>query len=301
MKFKKPRGVLLGLGFGAFVVAAVLFFVIPIIFAADFQYDGLQAVMQGLKGLVSFNFANVLYTALIILFILAFALMVVYMVMAVSKKHKIHLLVALISLIFVFGSYLIVSVYFLGSEITLTLGGVAKASDSTNSLLSLMLSSENVVAKILSSLVLAFAGISNVLLIVHMFVVLVSMSVTEQVEELAAKCEEETKKAIEEKTAELVAAQAAPEAVVEEAAPEQVMVQTILAPEVEADLDERRRKEMALFKECIDSGYFTEYEELEFPEPIEGVTEEPVCEASVVEEKTAFVRKSTVHVGFTHD
>ena len=298
MKFKKPRGVLLGLGFGAFVVAAVLFFLIPVIFA-DFQYNGLAAVKSGLLGLVSFNFSNVLYVAMFVLFILAFAIMIVYMVSAVQKKHKIHLLIALLSLVFVFGSYLVVSIFFLGSDIELVLSGVSKTTNSTSSLLSLMLVSENLVAKILSSVVLAFAILSNVLLVVHMFVVLVSMSVTEQVKELETKVEEETKKAIEEKTAELVASQPA----VADAAPQEAQQQfaTILAPEVEADLEERKRKEMALFKECIDSGYFTEYEELEFPDPIEGVKEEPVYEASVVEEKSAFVRKSTVHVGFTHD
>ena len=298
MKFKKPRGLLLGLGFGAFVVAAVLFFLIPVIFA-DFQYNGLAAVKSGLLGLVSFNFSNVLYVAMFVLFILAFAIMIVYMVSAVQKKHKIHLLIALLSLVFVFGSYLVVSIFFLGSDIELVLNGVSKTTNSTSSLLSLMLVSENLVAKILSSVVLAFAILSNVLLVVHMFVVLVSMSVTEQVKELETKVEEETKKAIEEKTAELVASQPA----VAEAASQEAQQQfaTILAPEVEADLEERKRKEMALFKECIDSGYFTEYEELEFPDPIEGVEEEPVYEASVVEEKSAFVRKSTVHVGFTHD
>lgn len=298
MKFKKPRGVLLGLGFGAFVVAAVLFFLIPVIFA-DFQYNGLAAVKSGLLGFVSVNFSNVLYVAMFVLFILAFAIMIVYMVSAVQKKHKIHLLIALLSLVFIFGSYLVVSIFFLGSDIELVLNGVSKTTNSTSSLLSLMLVSENLVAKILSSVVLAFAILSNVLLVVHMFVVLVSMSVTEQVKELETKVEEETKKAIEEKTAELVASQPA----VAEAAPQEAQQQfaTILAPEVEADLEERKRKEMALFKECIDSGYFTEYEELEFPDPIEGVEEEPVYEASVVEEKSAFVRKSTVHVGFTHD
>lgn len=293
MKFKKPRGVLLGIGFGAFVVAAVLFFLVPVILA-DFQYNSMEAVMGGLKGLISFNFVNVLYTALFILFVLAIAVVVIYAVMAVQKKHKIHLLVALLSLIFVFGSYLVVSIYFLGSDINF--GG--KATDSTNSLLSLMLASENALGKILSSLVLAFAGVSNVMLIVHMFVALVSMTVTEEVKAFEEKCEEETKKAIEEKTAELVASQPAQEAVPAEAGP---VFGTILAPEVEADFEERKRKEMALFKSAIDSGYFTEYEELEFPEPLEGVEEEPVCEASIVEEKTAFISKSSIHVGYTHD
>ena len=293
MKFKKPRGMLLGIGFGAFVVAAVLFFLVPVILA-DFQYNGMEAVMGGLKALISFNFANVLYTALFILFVLAIAVVAIYAVMAVQKKHKIHLLVAILSLIFVFGSYLVVSIYFLGSDISF--GG--KVTDSTNSLLSLMLASENVLGKILSSLVLAFAGVSNVMLIVHMFVALVSMTVTEEVKAFEEKCEEETKKAIEEKTAELVASQPAQEAVPAEAGP---VFGTILAPEVEADLEERKRKEMALFKSAIDSGYFTEYEEIEFPEPLEGVEEEPVCEASIVEEKTALISKTSVHVGFTHN
>lgn len=68
-----------------------------------------------------------------------------------------------------------------------------------------------------------------------------------------------------------------------------------------ADFEERKRKEDQLFKECLDSGYFTEYEEIEFPDPIEGVEEEPVCERSVVEERTTSISKQSVHVGFTHD
>ena len=293
MKFKKPRGLLLGIGIGSFVIAAVLFFLVPVI-VADFQYDGMSAIVEGLKGLASFNFANVLYAALFILFVLVLALVALYAVSAIQKKHKIHLLIAIISLILVFGTYLIVSIYFLAGNVAF--GG--KTSDSTNSLISLMLVSENVLGKILSSLVLVFTGIANVALIVHLFVALVSMVVTEEVNAFEEKCEEETKKAIEEKTAELVVAEEAAAKALSEA---ESVAATVLAPEVEADLEERKRKEMALFKECIDSGYFTEYEEIELPEPLEGVDEEPVYEATTVEEKTAFVSKQSVHVGFTHN
>ncbi len=288
MKFKKPRGLLLGIGFSAFAIAVILFFLVPVFFK-DFQYNALEAILGGLKGLVSFNFANVLYTALFVLFVLALASVVIYAITAVQKKHKIHLLIAAFSLIFVFGSYLGISIYFLGSDIAF--GG--KITSSTNSLLSLMLVSENVGGKILSSFILALVVLSNVMLIVHMFVALISMMVTEEIINFEAKCEEETQKAIEEKTAEIVASQAAAES-----AP---AFATVLAPEVEADLEERKRKEMAFFKECLDSGYFTEYEEIEFPEPIEGVEEEPVCEASVIEERTAFISRTSVHVGYTHD
>ena len=293
MKFKKPRGVLLGIGIGSFVVAAVLFFLVPVI-VAEFQYNAGSAIVEGLKGLTSFNFANVLYMALFILFVLAFAVIVLYAVSAVQKKHKIHLLVSIISLILVFGTYLIVSIYFLANNVAFG----DKTSDSTNSLISLMLVSENVLGKILSSLVLVFAGISNVALIVHIFVALVSMVVTEEVNAFEEKCEEEAKRAIEEKTAELVLAEEAAEKVSSEAAP---VAAPSLEPEIEADLEEHKRKEMQLFKECIDSGYFTEYEEIELPEPLEGVDEEPVYEATTVEEKTAFISKQSVHVGFTHD
>lgn len=293
MKFKKPRGVLLGIGIGSFVVAAVLFFLVPVI-VAEFQYNAGSAIVEGLKGLTAFNFANVLYMALFILFVLAFAIIVLYAVSAVQKKHKIHLLVSIISLILVFGTYLIVSIYFLANNVAFG----DKTSDSTNSLISLMLVSENVLGKILSSLVLVFTGISNVALIVHIFVALVSMVVTEEVNAFEEKCEEEAKKAIEEKTAELVLAEEAAEKASSEAAP---VAAPSLEPEIEADLEERKRKEMQLFKECIDSGYFTEYEEIELPEPLEGVDEEPVYEATTVEEKTAFISKQSVHVGFTHD
>ena len=287
MRFKKPRGILLGIGFGAFVVAAALFFLVPVICKEGFQYNGLSAVLAGLTALISFNFSNVLYVALVVLFVIAFATLAIYLVTVIQKKHSIHVLTWFFSLLAIFGSYLFVSVYFLAD---VEFNGV------TGKLLDSMLKTDGqMLGKILSSLALAFAILSNVVLIVHVFVTLVATMVTEQIEDYEKKVSEEKEKELQDKIAEYAAS-----APVCEKAPEPVEVTSEQLIE-EATLEERKAKEEKLFKECVDSGYFSEYEELEFPDALEGFDEEPVGELSVVEEKSSIIRKSSVHVGFSHE
>ena len=292
MRFKKPRGMLLGIGFGAFVVAAVLFFLVPVICKEGFQYNGLSALMAGLNGLISFNFSNVLYLALVILFVVAFATLVIYLVLVIQKKHRIHILTWLFSLIAIFGSYVFVSMYFLAD---VEFNGV------TGKLLDSILKTDGqMLGKILSSLALAFAVLSNVVLIVHVFVSLVAMMVTDQIEDYEEKVAAEKEQELQDKIAEY---QASAPVVVAEKAAEPVVVKEVNAVDLikEATFEERKAREDKLFKECLDSGYFTEYEEIELPDALEGFDEEPVCEISVVEEKSSIIRKSTVHVGFSHD
>ena len=290
MRFKKPRGILLGIGFGAFIIAAVLFFVVPLICKEGFQYNGLSAVVAGLTALISFNFSNVLYVALVVLFVVAFASLTIYLVTVIQKKHAVHILTWLLSLLVIFGSYLFVSVYFLAD---VEFNGV------TGKLLDSMLKTDGqMLGKILSSLALAFAIVSNVVLVVHVFVSLVAMMVTDQMEDYEKKVSEEKEKELQDKIAEYAAtAPVVVEKVVEPVAVEVTSEQLIQ----EATFEERKAKEEKLFKECIDSGYFSEYEELEFPDALEGFDEEPVGELSVVEEKSSIIRKSTIHVGFSHD
>lgn len=290
MRFKKPRGILLGIGFGAFIIAAVLFFVVPLICKEGFQYNGLSAVVAGLTALISFNFSNVLYVALVVLFVVVFASLTIYLVTIIQKKNTIHVLTWLLSLLVIFGSYLFVSVYFLAD---VEFNGV------TGKLLDSMLKTDGqMLGKILSSLALAFAIVSNVVLVVHVFVSLVAMMVTDQMEDYEKKVSEEKEKELQDKIAEYAAtAPVVVEKVVEPVAVEVTSEQLIQ----EATFEERKAKEEKLFKECIDSGYFSEYEELEFPDALEGFDEEPVGELSVVEEKSSIIRKSTIHVGFSHD
>lgn len=286
MKFRKPRGVLLGLGLGSFVIGALLFFLVPVICREGFSYSGLNAFVEGVKVLFTFNFANVLYTALFILLVIAIAGIIMYVVMAISKKFKLHILFAVLTLVFIFGSYFLVSSYFLAD---VEFNGVS------GKLLSSMLQADGqMLGKILSSVALAFIILSNVLLIVHMFVVMISMTVTKQIEDFEEKVNDQCKKAIE---------NAQKEVAVEEHVAETVCVQAVnnLDNVIDTDLEERKEREMRFFKECIETGYFSEYEEIELPEALEGVTEEPVYESSDVEEKNAFVFKNSVHVGYTHD
>lgn len=293
MRFKKPRGVLLGIGFGTFVVAAALFFLVPVICGAAFQYNGLNAFVDGIKGLITFNFANVLYTAIAILFVITFAVMIVFAITLISKKYKVHLITWFFTLIALFGSFVFASVFFLVDVPVNGVGG--------KFIESIMKVDGQMLPKILSSVVLAFVVVSNVLLIVHMFVSMVAMMVTDQISDYEAKLSAEKDAEVEAKVAEYVASIP----VAAEKAPEEVKVQSseeLIAECMANDsFEERKAKEDKLFKECIDSGYFAEYEEFEFPDAIEGVEEEPVCEASEIEEKSAMVRRSSVHVGYSHE
>ena len=291
MRFKKPRGILLGIGFGTFVVAAALFFLVPVICKEGFQYNGLTALLEGVKGLFTFNFANVLYTALVVLFVIAIAVLVMYLIMVLKKKHAIHIITWLFSLVAIFGSYVFVSMYFL-ADVEFN-GTVGKLLDS------MLKTDGQMLGKILSSVALAFAVLSNVVLIVHIFVSLVALMVTDQIEDFEEKVAAEKEEELQNKIAEYQAS--APVVVAEKVA--EPVVKEVTAEDLikEATFEERKAKEDKLFKECLDSGYFTEYEEIELPDALEGFDEEPVCEISVVEEKSSIIRKSTVHVGFSHD
>ena len=73
MKFRKARGSLLGLGIATIILAVALFFLVPVIFKETFLYSGIDALGDGAIELIGFNFSNVLYTALIVLFVVVFA------------------------------------------------------------------------------------------------------------------------------------------------------------------------------------------------------------------------------------
>lgn len=293
MKFKKARGSLLGIGIAAIILAAALFFLVPVIFEETFNYSGIDALGDGGIELISFNFSNVLYTTLIVLFVVVFAVMVIYAITAAQKKHGSHVFLAILSLIIILLTYVAVSTYFLGN---------VKFNGVRGKLLDSMLKTDGeMLPKILSSLALALAIIANVVLVVHAFIAMVSMVVTKEVKDFEEKVQAEKEQEVQEKVAEMVACQPAPVAPV-------AVEEKKLSPEEEiqklidqSTYEERKEREMKLFKEAVDSGYFSEYEEIEFPQPLEGFEEEPVCEASIVEEKSAMVRKSSVHVGFTHN
>lgn len=290
MKFKKARGSLLGIGIAAIILAAAIFFLVPVIFEETFNYSGIDALGDGGIELISFNFSNVLYTALIVLFVVVFAVMVIYAITAAQKKHGSHIFLAILSLVIILLTYVAVSTYFLGN---------VKFNGVRGKLLDSMLKTDGeMLPKILSSLALAFAIIANVVLVVHAFIAMVSMVVTKEVKDFEEKVEAEKEQEVQEKVAEMVACQPAPVAVEEKKLSPEEEIQKLID---QSTYDERKERELKLFKEAVDSGYFSEYEEIEFPQPLEGFEEEPVCEASIVEEKSAMVRKSSVHVGFTHE
>lgn len=48
----------------------------------------------------------------------------------------------------------------------------------------------------------------------------------------------------------------------------------------------RKQREDEFFEACEETGNYDIYEEYEFPKPLKGLTEEPIVEEIVVEEKT---------------
>lgn len=292
MKFRKPRGVLLGLGICTFVVAVALFFLVPIICGQGFQYNGIAIVIEGLKALITFNFADVIYTTIAVLFVVAVAGMIAYLVTMIAKKYGKHFFSWLFTVIFVVGSYVFVSMFFLAN---------AEFNGTSGKLLELVLKTDGqLLGKILMSVSLALVVLSNILFIVHMFVAMVAMSVTDQMK----KFEEQVKADNDEKVKELAEQMANDMAAAETETPVcEKCCETVAVDEAELALaeEERKEREMKLFKDCIDSGYFTEYEELEFPTPIEGAEEEMVYETNVVEERDTIVHNKSVRVSVTHE
>ena len=69
--------------------------------------------------------------------------------------------------------------------------------------------------------------------------------------------------------------------------------------QVDDDYDDRKAREEAFFKQCVDSGEFTVYEEYELDKPLKGYKEEPVFEETQVEEETK-VTNRTSYVKVTH-
>lgn len=69
-------------------------------------------------------------------------------------------------------------------------------------------------------------------------------------------------------------------------------VETVEAPSVgeesvDDDYDDRKAREERLFAECIATGEYSEYIEIELENPLEGYSEEPVFEATEIDEISA--------------
>ena len=197
MRFKKPRVVLFGISFAIFAIAVALFFVVPMICGEGFQYNGVSALLSGLKALVSFNFANVIYTAIAVLFVVAVAVMIIFAVTLIQKKHKKHLFAWFISLIIVLGSFVFASIFFLAD---IEFNGV-----SGKFIESMLKVDGQILGKVLSSVSIAFVLISNILIFVYMFVVMISITISKQIDDLKQKMDTEKEEQINSKVAEVTA------------------------------------------------------------------------------------------------
>lgn len=272
MKFRKPRIVLFGIGLGLFVVSAVLFFLVPVICKDVLTYSAVDSFVRGLSGLVSFNFSNATYTALFILACIAIAGTITYCVTTVVKKHASHIVFGLVSLIVLIGTVSFLSSYFNSNA---TIGGI------TDKLVfTIFRATDSVLGKFLTAIVLVTGILSAIFIVSFMFIDSFSAVLTEQVNDLEKKIADAN----------------------EAAAIAEKQYAEAIAPVPPFDpndgIEDRKAKEMALFKSCVETGYFDEYEELEFDKPIEGLTEEPVCEGDEIEERSAFITSSSIHVDY---
>lgn len=291
MKFRKPRGVLFGLGLGLLVVAAALFYFIPTIAGAGFAYNGLEALVGGLQALITLQFNEAVYLTLFILLCVVLAGFVTSIVVLIQKKRKVHLISLIVAFIFVVVSYILLSIY--------TLADV-NFNGASGRLLSLIVATEGqALGKALTGAVLALTVISNVLLVVHEFTVMYSAIVTDEVNKLEKSTQEANAAAEQAKEEAEAKAQEAEEAIAKANAMEPVVIEKEIDPS--EGLEERKEKEEAFFKECLETGYFDEYHEVELVSDLVDAPEsdeELVVEEVLLEEESSLITSRNIHVGY---
>lgn len=254
MKIRKIESALLIVGFGALLLGLVMFFVAPLLVGGGFDYQGLDVFGAGAKAMFSFDFENTTYILLALLFLLTILCTIWWAVIICVKKHKKHL----IPMAFVLVSLILVDFTLMGYFVA----DVRFNGETTKLFDAIMLIEGNLLGKILSMLVIALFHIALMFLTLYAFIDVVTMMLGDKIQQGFVKTIKEQ------------------------------IVEALPVNPLEG-LDDRKAREEAFFKSCIDTGEFTQYDEVEFDRPLEGFTEEPVVEQVDVEEKTSFVTRKT--------
>lgn len=252
MKLRKIESILLAVGFGALLLGAVLFMVIPLLVTSGFDYSGIKALVEGIKSIVSFDFNNTVYTLLFVVLVVTIIVGAAWATVIGVKKRRIHAVAMSFTLLgtiiieFFLMAYLVAKVRFNGAEGQL-FGSIMNLEG-------------NLLGKLLSMLVLGFLYVSLMFLTLYGFIDIATMVLGEQVQEGFTQIIKER------------IIQGLPESPIE-------------------GYEDRKAREEAFFKACIETGEFTQYDEIDLGAPLEGYTEEPVFESAEVEEETKIIKR----------
>lgn len=251
MKLRKIKSALLIVGFGAILLGLVLFMVTPLLIGSGFEYAGLEAFLAGCKAFVSFDFNNTIYTLLFAFFAVTIIIGVVWGIVMGVNKCGKHFIALIFDVLSVLVLELILFSYFVAP---IRFNGVE------GQLFGSIMSLEGqLLGKVLSMLVLGFLYVALMFLTLFGFIDIATTVLGDNVKNGFAE-------AIKEK-----------------------IIQAL--PDPMEGYDDRKAREEAFFKACIETGEFTQYDELDFGRPLEGYTEEPVFETTEVEEETKVIEK----------
>lgn len=253
MKLKKIEGIMLVVGFGALLLGLTLFFVIPLLVGAG----GFEYVGIDvfLAGCKSVFSFNFNKTVYTLLLVIGVVTLLCVIAWAIIIGVNKHKK-HYIPLVFVFiAMALLVLMLFSYFVAESTFNG--KSGVLFNSIMNV---EGQLTGKLLSMLVLACLHISLMFLTLYAFLDIATLILGDKKVEPAVITES-------------------------------------IANELPVDpmegFDDRKAREEALFKSCIETGDFTQYDELEFAEPLEEYKEEPVFEEVEVEEESKVIKRTT--------
>ena len=251
MKIKKIKAALLSVGLCTIILALALFIIIPFICGSGFEYAGFSALGAGIASLFAFDFENTMYTLLFAFLVITVICAIIWGSIIGAKKQKKNFAAFAFVVLFVLVMDFLMATFFL-AKVSFN-GAEGKLFDS------MMATDGQVLGKALSMSVLALAYISLMFLTLFAFIDIFTLMLGNRINRIF----EEPK--------------------------EQVVIAKEVDPTV--GLDDRIKREEAFFEECVNSGEFERFDELEFEEPLEGFTEEPVIEDVTIEEETNVITR----------
>lgn len=252
MKLRKIESILLSIGFGALLLGIALFMVIPLLIESGFDYSGVKALVAGIKSIVSFDFNNTVYTLLFVILVVTILCGVLWAVTIGVKKCKKHAIAM---------TFTLVGVIILEFVLMSYLVAKVRFNGVEGQLFGAIMNLEgNLLGKLLSMLVLGLLYIALMFLTLFGFIDIATMVLGDNVQQGFTNTIKEQ------------------------------IIQALPVNPLDG-YDDRKAREEAFFKSCIDTGEFTQYDELDLGAPLEGYTEEPVFESAEVEEETKVIRR----------
>lgn len=272
MKVKKIEGILLGLGLGFAVVGIALFFIVPLIAGANFQYNSIGILTSVFKKFAGFDFKTLSFIVMFVVLCVIVIFDLVWIIGICVRRKPLHLISALGMLIAGVIVLVFLSAYVL-VETKIVDGG------ETGKLITLIIKSDGRLGKSLSVLAMSLIHGSVICLGLFSFIDLFEVYKSEDIKKVEeAPVSEEAP--VEEAAAPIE------EAPIREVVNETVAEEVVLVQENPLDgLEDRKAREEAFYDSCLATGEFEEYDEVELDNPIQSYEDEPVFELTEVEEE----------------